>query len=432
MTIVNYNLIGVLPNADILSQCIHCGMCLSTCPTYEITKLETSSPRGRIKMIKSVARGEMNMTKTFADEMNFCLDCQACETACPAGVKYGSMVEAARVEVDKAKLYGSFLRRFIKKVFLKYILTSKRRLRFAARLLYLYQNRGIQLLLHKSGIFKLILRRLSEIDKMSPGISKEFSESIIPEFTPAKGDEKYKTAFHIGCLMDVMFADINRDTVDVLSSMNCSVHTPKNQFCCGSLPAHNGDFETAKRLMKKNIDTFIPNKYDYLISNTAGCSAFMKEYGDKLKDDPEYKEKAIAFSSKVKDIIEFIEENISVIRLKPLNEVVTYHDACHHVHSQNIFSQPRTVLSAIPDLKLVPLEESTWCCGSAGIYNIDRYKDSMIILERKMNNIRNTNAGKVITGNPGCISQIRYGAKKFGLNVEVIHPVSFLKKVLGM
>ena len=176
------NLLNVLPNDDMLSQCIHCGMCLSTCPTYEITKLETSSPRGRIKMIKSVARGEMSITKTFADEMNFCLDCQACETACPAGVKYGAMVEAARVEADKAKLYGSFLSRFIKKVFLKYILTSKRRLKFAARLLYVYQNWGIQSFLQKSGLFKLLFRRLSEIDKMSPEISKRFSESLQRKF----------------------------------------------------------------------------------------------------------------------------------------------------------------------------------------------------------------------------------------------------------
>ena len=429
---INNSLLSVLPNDDTLSQCIHCGMCLSTCPTYEMTKLETSSPRGRIKMIKSVARGEMNMTRAFADEMNFCLDCQACETACPAGVKYGSMVEAARVEADSAKLYGTFLSRFIKTVFLKYILVSKRRLKFAARLLYIYQNWGIQSFLHKSGIFKLLFRRLSEIDKMSPEISKRFSESIIPKFIPAKGMEKFKNVFHIGCLMDVMFADINRDTVDLLSLMNCHVHTPKNQFCCGSLQAHNGDFETAKRLMKKNIDTFISNEYDYLISNSAGCGAFMKEYGDKLKDDPEYNEKAKVFSSKVKDIIEFAEENISEISFKTLNEKVTYHDACHHVHSQKIFSQPRTVLNTIPGVRLIPLEESTWCCGSAGIYNIDRYEDSMVILERKMNNIRNTNARKVLTGNPGCISQIRYGAKKFKVNVEVMHPVSFLKNALDM
>lgn len=426
---VNKNLLGVLPNDDILSQCIHCGMCLATCPTYEMTKLERSSPRGRIKLIKSVARGEMEITPIFADEMSFCLDCQACETACPAGVKYGSMVEAARVEVDNAG-YGSPLGRMIKKISLKHIVAKKKNLKIAARLLYIYQNWGIQKALHKSGFFKLLSPKLGEIDKLSPAVSKAAGEKLFKEFTPAAGKEKFKTAFLTGCLMDVMFAEENKDTVDVLTGCGCGVIAPKEQGCCGSLHAHNGDFKTAEELAKKLLDVFDKYEFDYMISNSAGCGAFMKEYRHVFADDPEYSEKAKQFSAKVRDVMEFLSEINPDFVNSSLREPVTYHDACHLVHTQKISVQPRQVLSSIPDLNYKELEESAWCCGSAGIYNIVRYDDSMVVLERKMNNIKNTGAKIVLTGNPGCISQIRYGAEKFNVDVKVMHPVSFLKRFL--
>ncbi len=427
----NSKLLGVLPNDDVLEQCIHCGMCLATCPTYELTKLERSSPRGRIKLIKSVARGEMAITPTFAEEMNFCLDCQACETACPAGVKYGSMVEAARVEVANAG-FGSPIGNFIKKVSLKYILPNNLLLKFISRLLYIYQNFGIQKLIHSTGLLKLISPKLNEIDKLSPRVSKKFSDSFIKEITPAIGEQKYKTAFLTGCLMNVMFADINKDTVDVLSACGCEVISPKDQVCCGSLAGHNGDFEIAKILAKKNIDVFKKYDYKYLILNSAGCGAFMKEYGHLLKDDPEYSKQAKEFSDKIKDISEFISEIKPGILNNIVNDEVTYHDACHLAHSQKIVNEPRQMLNMIPGLIQKTLEESTWCCGSAGIYNIVRYEDSMQILERKMKNIKDTNAKIVLTGNPGCISQLKYGAEKFNVDVEVLHPVTILKKSIRL
>lgn len=426
----NNELLGVLPNDDVLSQCIHCGMCLAVCPTYEMTKNERSSPRGRIKLIKSVARGEMEITPTFAYEMNFCLDCQACETACPAGVKYGSMVEAARVEVDNTA-YRSSLYRFIKKLSLKVIVGSKSNLKFVSRLLRYYQNSFIRKLFHKSGVMKIISANLEEIDKLSPLVSKKFSDDIISEITTPKGEAKYRTAFLSGCLMNVMFAEINKDTVNVLQSCRCEVFTPKNQICCGSLQAHNGDFDTAKKLAKCTIDVFDNYKFDYMISNSAGCGAFMKEYGHILSDDVKYAERAKSFSKRVKDISEFLTETNLLLNLNSISESITYHDACHLAHTQKITEQPRKMLKSIPNANYNELEEASWCCGSAGIYNIVHYKESMVILERKMENIRKTNAQVVLTGNPGCISQLRYGAKKFNVNVEVMHPVSFIKKSLG-
>jgi glycolate oxidase iron-sulfur subunit len=426
----NKNLLRILPDDDVLSQCIHCGMCLSVCPTYEMTKLERSSPRGRIRLIKSAAIGEIPVTDIFADEMNFCLDCQACETACPAGVKYGLMVEAARAEADRQGS-GSFLGRFIKRFALRQILASNKRLKIFSRMLRLYQRSRFRKLIHSSGILHKIFPKLAEIDKLSPQVSKSFSDEMIKEkVLPLNDQIKYRTAFLKGCLMNVMFAEINKDTVDLLSLCGCEIYTPLNQVCCGSLHAHNGDFETAKNLAKQNIEAFGKKEYEFLISNSAGCGAFMKQYGDLLKDDPEYSEEAELLSKKVKDIMEFLSEAGIQLKLEEMEEKVTYHDACHLAHAQKIVEEPRNVLRKIPGLDLKHLEESAWCCGSAGIYNITRYDDSMIILERKMKNIRNTNAKIVLTGNPGCISQIEYGAKKFNVDIQVMHPVSLLKRAI--
>ncbi len=419
----------LLPGDDVLSQCIHCGMCLSTCPTYDLTKSERSSPRGRIKLIKSVASGELPVTKVFADEMNFCLDCQACETACPAGVEYGKMVEAARSIVDVSET-GNTFQNFLKKNILKHIVASRKNLKTAARVLFFYRISGLQKIIRKLHFLELFSKKLAEVEKMSPEISNNFSDKLIPEIYPSKKEKKYRTAFLTGCLMNVMFADINIDTVEVLSLLGCEVVTPKKQLCCGSLSAHNGDIKTAVELAKKNIDIFSVHEYDFLISNSAGCGAFMKQYGSLLQNDPEYRERAENFSLKVKDLTEFIAENDFDVEWGAVDETITYHDACHLVHSQKVFDQPRKVLKMIPELKLEELNESTWCCGSAGIYNILRYDDSVVFRDRKIKNIINSKARTVVTGNPGCISQIKNGADKAQLNVKVIHPATLLRRSL--
>lgn len=422
-------LLGVLPNDDVLSQCIHCGMCLATCPTYELTKLERSSPRGRIQLIKAVARGEMDLSKTFAEEMNFCLDCQACETACPAGVKYGSMVEAARVEVDNSD-HISHVSKAVKKFALKVIVGSKRNLKIFSRLLYFYQNWGLQKFLHSTGIINIFGKNLAEIDKLAPKVSKKFSDSFLPEYYQPKGETKFKTAMLTGCLMNVMFADINKDTHELLQKIGCKIYAPKDQVCCGSLHAHNGDFENAHKLAKNLIDVFSREQYDYLISNSAGCGAFMKEYVHIFHDDAQYAERAKNFSSKVKDITEFLSEENPLLFYKTVEQTATYHDACHLAHTQKIVSQPREVLNRVLGLKMIPLEESAWCCGSAGTYNIIQHEASMKILNRKMDNIRNTGASMVITGNPGCIRQIEYGAERFNVRAQVVHPASLLNQAV--
>lgn len=431
---INYKeLLKILPNDDILQQCMHCGLCLATCPTYELTKFERSSPRGRIRLIRSVARGELELSQTFADEMNFCLDCQACETACPAGVKYGRMVETARVVVDEAG-FGSKSGLFIKRFALRKIVASRNGLKFVSRILWIYQKIGLQKIVQATGLLKIFSKRFSEIETLAPVIADKFSDKLINEIELPKGEVKFKTAFHFGCLMNTMFADINIDTIDVLKECSCKVITPKDQVCCGSLMGHNGDMDFALKLARKNIDAFEKHDYDFLISNSAGCGAFMKDYAHLLEDDPVYSEKAKRFSAKVKDITEFLAEQKPLPKLEGKLDIehnkITYHDACHLAHAQKVVSQPRDVIRTLPGVNYTELEEATWCCGSAGIYNVVRYDDSIKMLERKMKNIKNTEAEVVLTGNPGCMGQIKHGAKKFNVNVEVIHPVTLIKRML--
>ena len=276
----------ILPHDDILQQCMHCGLCLATCPTYDLTKMERSSPRGRIFMIKSVARGEMELSETFADEMNFCLDCQACETACPAGVKYGRMVETARVVVDEAG-YGSKIGIAIKRFALRKIVASRNGLKFVSIMLRTYQKIGLQKIVRSIGVLKLFSKNLADIETLAPVIADKFSDTQINEVELPNGEVKYKTAFHFGCLMNTMFADINMDTIDVLKECGCKIITPKDQVCCGSLSGHNGDMEFALNQARKNIDAFEKHEYDFLISNSAGCGAFMKDYAHLLEDDPD-------------------------------------------------------------------------------------------------------------------------------------------------
>lgn len=424
-------LLKILPKDDILQQCIHCGLCLSTCPTYDLTKLERSSPRGRIRMIRSVARGEMELSPLFAEEMNFCLDCQACETACPAGVKYGRMVEAARVLVDESNLTPK-ISLLLKRFSLRKIVASRFALKFVSRLLWIYQKTGLQKFVRSFGLLKLFSKNIFEIEKLLPPISNRFSDSLIKEIELPNGEVKYKTAFHFGCLMNTMFADVNIDTVDVLKQLGCKIITPKDQVCCGSLMAHNGDIDFALKLARKNIDAFLKYDYDFLISNSAGCGAFMKDYAHLLENDPLYADKAKVFSSKVKDVTEFLFDELPSLKskLKPntMLESITYHDACHLAHAQKVVTQPREVIKSIPGIKYTELEEASWCCGSAGIYNIVRYDDAITLLQRKMKNIKKTEAKIVLTGNPGCMGQIKYGAEKFDVNVEVLHPITLIKK----
>lgn len=389
---------------SILQQCIHCGLCLPTCPTYDATKHETSSPRGRIALMRAVADGRLaSQSAQFAAEMYFCLGCLACESACPAGVNYAEMLEHARAELGPK---GGRL--------LRWLFAKPARLRTVAKLLRLDQQLGLTRALRP-----LMPVRLRELHELQPEISERFSFDLIREIeTPAflrsaTPSPRYRVGLLTGCVQDVAYAEVNRDTVEVLLANGCEVVTPRSQVCCGSLLAHNGELELARQLARQNAVAF--KDVDVIVVNSAGCGSFTKQ-------NPEY-------AKKVKDIFEFLAEiGLRSSDFSPQACRVTYHEACHLVHGQKISQQPRELLRPIPGLELVELPEATWCCGSAGIYNITQPVMSLALLERKMKHIAATGADIVATGNPGCIGQLRYGAKRFGIDVEVVHPVTLLAR----
>ncbi|MFA5833058.1 MAG: (Fe-S)-binding protein [Bacteroidota bacterium] len=429
MSVTQSNFSGIdIPSDDIITNCMHCGLCLPVCPTYAITGREKSSPRGRIRLIKSVAEGTLDVTDGFIDEMNFCLDCQACETACPAGVKYGSLVESVRNQL-RVQSKASPSTRIMKWIFLRNVLSKKYLLKFTARILGFYQSSGLEQIMKHSLVVKKLAPNLSKIQNLSPRIDDRFFDDVYPEIVRPSGKSRLRVGFLSGCIMNVAFAHINEDTVKVLLHHDCEVIIPKNQVCCGSLQAHNGDFDIARTLAKKNIDEFLKFDLDAIVMNSAGCGALMKEYGHYLHDDPDYAEKAELLSGKVKDISEFLFDIGLKRPVKEFRHRVTYHDACHLIHAQKISKQPRDVIKSIPGVEYVELNEASWCCGSAGIYNVVRHEDSMKILDRKMENVTIADAEYIVANNPGCITQIEYGCKKNNSTMKIVHLATLLRNV---
>jgi len=412
---------------SVVQQCMHCGLCLPTCPTYDATKIERHSPRGRISLIRAIADGRMEMTRTFAEEMYFCLGCLACMTACPAGVNYAELFEHARAEAESSGLLKSPQRSLIRAFAIRWLFMDLSHLRFVGRILRLYQQLGLQTLIRRSGVLKLLPKRLRELEAFTPDIQPKFSADLIAPVTPAVGRKKYRVAMLTGCAQDLIFSDINRDTVEVLAHNGCEVVTPKKQLCCGSLHAHNGEWGMAQELARKQIEQFPPDQFDAIISNAGGCGSHLKHYHKLLANDPVYHDRAVLWDKKVKDIHEWLME-IGI--QPPANhappQVVTYHESCHLAHGQKITAQPRQLLRLIPNLQLVELPESTWCCGSAGIYNIVQPEMANKLLDRKLKHLQSTGAAIVANGNSGCLLQLINGVKQKGLKLRVVHPVTLL------
>lgn len=415
-----------LKNLDysILQQCIHCGMCLPTCPTYDETHKETSSPRGRIAMMRAAADDELGVSDGFTQEMYFCLGCLACESACPADVQYSELIERARAETRRTGQSGSVLG----SILLNGVFTSRTRVRMLARLLWLYQRSGLQTALRKLGLIRLLSRwfrasligKLAGLEALAPGIDDRFTPEGV---FPAYGPRRLRVGLLAGCVQDVAFAGVNRDAIEALRHNGCEVVVPPAQQCCGSLHGHNGEMQTARRLARANLDAFDLEGLDAVVVASAGCGSFMKHYGRLFDGDPA----AGAWAGRVKDICEFLAQIGFRKPSAPADETIraTYHDACHLCHGQQIRREPREILRAVPGLELVELPESEWCCGSAGIYNITHPDLAKKLLDRKLTNVAVTGASLVASGNPGCSIQIRAGARG-SLSVE--HPVTLLAR----
>jgi len=424
---------GTLRTIDyaVLQQCMHCGMCLPTCPTYDQTKQERNSPRGRIALMRAVADGVLDVSHEFAEEMSYCLGCLACQTACPAGVNYAELFETARSDIERQNAQRGVARQFWRAVTLGFLFMNPAALRFTGRLLGFYQRSGLEALTRRTGIIRLLPRGLRRLEPQTPRIAPKFSNSLIPAHQTPSGTTRYRVALLTGCVQDLVFPDVNRDTADVLLANGCSVDTPPVQPCCGSLHAHNGDLEHARVLARRMIDLFPPDRYDAIITNAGGCGSHLRRYAPLLHDDSTYRERAVVWDRKLRDVQEWlIEIGCRAPETSPFDQpaAVTYHDSCHLVHGQKISREPRAVLRLLPGVSLVELPESTWCCGSAGVYAITQPEQAERLLGRKTANIVGTGAEWVATANPGCHLQIARGLDAAGTRIKVAHPVSLLAR----
>lgn len=417
---------------SILQQCMHCGMCLPTCPTYDATLRERHSPRGRIALMRAVADGELEVSGEFAAEMSYCLGCLACQTACPAGVDYATLFETSRAEIETSHVHRNLQRSFWRRITLKYLFVNPCALRTVGRLLRFYQRSGLQDTLRKWGAMRLLPAKLRQLEPQTPAIAEKFSDQLIGGIeTPADALPGRKVALLTGCVQDLAFSDINRDTADVLLANGCTVHTPRLQPCCGSLHSHNGETDLARQLAKRTIDLLPPADFDAIITNAGGCGSHLRHYTGLLGDDPHYGPLARAWDAKVRDIHEWLIETgcrppAAAPAAQPLT--VTYHESCHLAHGQKVRRQPRQLLALLPGVRFVELPESSWCCGSAGIYNITQPATSADLLARKIGHIRSTGATVVATSNPGCHLQIARGLAAAGLAIELLQPVTLLAR----
>jgi len=361
--------------------------------------------------------------------MYHCLDCRACQTACPSGVRVGELVLEAR-----AVLREPVFSRWIKRLILRGVLRSHRTVRLAFLPLALYQNLGIRSLAHRLGLVRLLPKRLRELEAGLPRIPLVPLIDRLPHTLPPRGPAAVPTrvGFFLGCVMSAMFADVSRATVRVLSALGCEVVTPKAQRCCGAPHMDQGDHEAALSLAQSNIVTFERAGVDVVVADCAACSATLKEYAQLLEGHPTFAERAAAFSRKVMDINEFLAQRIpDRTRLREVRRLVTYHSPCHLAHAQGICSQPRAVLTAIPGVSLVEMKEAEWCCGSAGAYMLTHPERSSQLLDRKMQNITATGAKVIATSNPGCILQLAVGCRRSGIDAEVRHVVELVDQALS-
>jgi len=416
---------------SIIQQCMHCGMCLPTCPTYDATKRERNSPRGRIALMRAVADGELEVTREFGEEMSYCLGCLACQTACPAGVNYAELFETARADVERKGVMPGVQRTFWRALTLRFLFMSPRALRLAGRLLGIFQRTGLQSLVRRLGLTRLLPADLRRLEPQTPPIAPRFSHELIAPVEQPTMPARYRVALLSGCMQDLVFPDINRDTADALLANGCTVVTPPEQPCCGSLHAHNGEPALAARLARRMLDLLPPESFDAVITNAGGCGAHLRHYSALLADDARYLPKARAWDAKVRDIHEWlIEIGCRAPLAPPCDEAitVTYHESCHLTHGQKVVRQPRQLLRLLPGVLLKELPESSWCCGSAGVYSITQPAQAADLLERKVRHIVGTGASVLATSNPGCHLQIAGGLRAAGSAVEIIQPVTLLAR----
>ncbi|MGH9738968.1 MAG: (Fe-S)-binding protein [Candidatus Acidiferrales bacterium] len=410
------------------SRCIHCGLCLNHCPTYRLWHEEADSPRGRIRQMALVDEGKLELGESFVTHIDRCLDCRACETACPSGVEYGKLVELARAQIQqnyRRPIASRKARDFVYRQLLPY----PRRIAAAARVLRFYQRSGLAAVARGSGILRLL--GLRDRERLLPKIDRDFFFDELGRMYPAKSARRARVAFFAGCVAQVAFSDLNRATIRVLQANGCDVVVPESQGCCGALAAHAGLRDVARDSARANFAAFADGGFDAIITNAAGCGSTLKEYGHLFAADDSERETARMFAAKVRDVSEFLAELGLAAPMRPVPLRVTYQDSCHLAHGQKIREAPRTLIRAVPGVELVEMPLAEQCCGSAGVYNVTQTKASMELLTLKMESARETKTEVIVTSNPGCILQLRAGAAIHGTGHQVLHVIELLDRALS-
>lgn len=414
------------PAQNLIDQCVHCGFCLSTCPSYRVIGKEMDSPRGRIYLMDAINKGAAQLDETTSQHFDSCLGCLACVSTCPSGVQYDQLISAVRPQVERNQprnWWESFLRTIIFNLF-----PYPSRLSIFLPLFWFYQVSGLQTLVRKSGMLKFF-PPIASMESILPRINLGAIAKKYPYTIPPQTKKKHRVGVILGCVQRLFFAPVNEATVRVLTANGCEVVIPPSQGCCGALPAHQGQENQAQSLARQMIDSFFEAQVDYVIINAAGCGHTLKEYHHILRDDQIYAEKAKEFVSKVRDINEFLAEigfnvNLSPITSKPTK--VVYQDACHLLHGQKISLQPRQLLQKIPNIQLKEPLDAALCCGSAGVYNLLQPDTAYELGEQKVRNLLDTGAEIIASPNPGCALQIAKHLRLQGKEVKIMHPMEML------
>lgn len=417
-----------VPTEEELTTCVRCGICLPHCPTYRELGVETASPRGRAALIKAAAEGRLPSLGGLSKHMYLCLNDQACHTVCPSGVRVGEMVELARAEL-RQRCPPPLLPRLIRRAILGFALGRHSRLEALTRPLYLYEKSGLKWLVNKTRFMSLLPLSLRRMEDYLPPLPGGPLRPKLPEVIPPRGEKRARVGFFLGCVMNLFFTPASRATLEVLSANGCEVFIPKEQRCCGAPHANEGERELAQEFARFNVELFENHELDAIVTDCAACGADLKNYRILLASDPSLRERAKAFSHKVEDVHRFLRRLPPRAPERELKLKVTYHDACHLIHSQGIHREPRELLKSVPGLEFVELPESDWCCGSAGTYAFTHTDISSCLQKRKMENIAATGADAVLAGNPGCLLQLEQGRRKYRVSVRVMHPMELLAEV---
>jgi glycolate oxidase iron-sulfur subunit len=415
------------PDPKLIDSCVHCGFCLSTCPSYRVLGKEMDSPRGRIYLMDAINEGEIALNTATVEHFDSCLGCLACVTTCPSGVQYDKLISATRHQVER-NYSRSWIDNLVRKLIFS-LFPYPNLLRFFLIPLFIYQKLGLQKLVRATGLLKLISPRLAAMDSILPEISLKTFQNNLPTIIPSQTEKKYRVGMILGCVQRLFFSPVNEATVRVLTANGCEVVIPKTQGCCAALPEHQGQTEQAKALARQMIDSFADAEVDYIIINAAGCGHTLKEYHHILENDPEYAQKAKEFVAKVRDAQEFLADvgltaKLSPISNKPLTMV--YQDACHLLHGQKISVQPRQLLQQIPQVTIKEPLDAALCCGSAGVYNMLQPEVAEELGQQKVTNLLNTGAELIASPNPGCALQINKHLQLQGKSISVMHPMELL------